>query len=158
MICLIKFSNDTESFNFAKSIGMNVIELHENENVDSAIKKLVQSNCTNIVFQSRFNIVSRIFRIIIRIHVFHYIFTNIRLNYFHSGQILHVIFAKCRIFFQFMFCFKCLRRQMLRIYKKIIFHITHLNLLKIPSTDLMQMHRDSKLCQDLKDMLFFLLQ
>lgn len=52
MICLIKFSNDTESFNFAKSIGMNVIELHENENVDSAIKNLVQSNCTNIVLSS----------------------------------------------------------------------------------------------------------
>ena len=52
MISLIKSSNDTESFSFAKFLGMNVIELSTNEQVDDAIQMLVNGNCTNIVLSS----------------------------------------------------------------------------------------------------------
>ena len=48
-ISLIKSKNDKESFNFAKGIGMNVIELNKNEEIDSTINELVKKNYKNIV-------------------------------------------------------------------------------------------------------------
>lgn len=48
-ISLIKSKNDTRSFNLAKGIGMNVVELEENEEVDKKINELILNNCTNII-------------------------------------------------------------------------------------------------------------
>lgn len=49
---LIKSKNDKESFNLAKSIGMNVIELDDNERIDDEIKKLIDLNCKSIVISN----------------------------------------------------------------------------------------------------------
>ena len=48
-ISLIKSKNDTRSFNLAKGIGRNVVELEENEEVDKKINELILNNCTNII-------------------------------------------------------------------------------------------------------------
>lgn len=45
----IKYSKDTESFRFFKTLGANVIELDNPENVDKEIKKLYENNCKTIV-------------------------------------------------------------------------------------------------------------
>lgn len=52
MISLIKSNKDRGSFNVARRFGMNVIELERNEDVDNAIKKLIENNCTNIVISN----------------------------------------------------------------------------------------------------------
>lgn len=45
----IKYCKDKESFNFFKSIGANVIELKNPEDIDIEIKNLYDNNCKRIV-------------------------------------------------------------------------------------------------------------
>lgn len=51
-ISLIKSKKDIQSFNFAKGLGMNVVELENNEEVDQKINELISNNCTNIIITS----------------------------------------------------------------------------------------------------------
>ena len=48
-ISLIKSKKDVQSFNLAKSFGMNVVELEENEEIDEKISELISNDCTNII-------------------------------------------------------------------------------------------------------------
>lgn len=48
-ISLIKSKNDKQSFNLAKGLGLNVVELEENEEIDDKIKKLISKHYTNII-------------------------------------------------------------------------------------------------------------
>ena len=48
-ISLIKSKNDKQSFNLAKGLGLNVVELEENEEIDDKIKKLISNHYTNII-------------------------------------------------------------------------------------------------------------
>ena len=45
----IKYCKDKESFNFFKSLGANVIELNNPEDIDEQIKNLYDNNCKRIV-------------------------------------------------------------------------------------------------------------
>ena len=51
-ISLIKSNKDTESFLLAKGLGMKVVELEDNEDVDNQISKLIQNNYKNIILTS----------------------------------------------------------------------------------------------------------
>lgn len=51
-ISLIKSSNDKESFIIAKGLGMNVIELKDNEEVDLEIKRQIKNDCRNIILSN----------------------------------------------------------------------------------------------------------
>lgn len=51
-ISLIKSANDKKSFNLAKGLGFNVIELEENEEVDNKIKELIENNYNSIILSS----------------------------------------------------------------------------------------------------------
>lgn len=52
MISLIKSNKDKESFEVAKSLGMNVVELDKNEDIDEVIKKLLEKKSTKIVISN----------------------------------------------------------------------------------------------------------
>lgn len=45
----IKYKKDTESFNFFKAIGANVIELENPEKVDEELEKLYENNCKTVI-------------------------------------------------------------------------------------------------------------
>lgn len=51
-ISLIKSRNDKASFNVAKGLGMKVVELERNEEIDNKIKELVEEDYKNIVLTS----------------------------------------------------------------------------------------------------------
>lgn len=51
-VSLIKSNKDKHSFNFAKSIGMNVIELEQNEEVDNVIEELVNDEYKSIILSN----------------------------------------------------------------------------------------------------------
>lgn len=48
----IKFAKDRDSFNFARVIGMKVLELEKHEEVDERIDELVKNNCKNIILSN----------------------------------------------------------------------------------------------------------
>ena len=52
MIFLIKSNNDKKSFEVAKSLGMNVVELEKNEDIDEVIKRLIDKKSTKIVLSN----------------------------------------------------------------------------------------------------------
>ena len=65
-------------------------------------------------------------RIVIAFHLIHNVTAHLRFNLFHPGQIFHMIFPKGRICLQTVLFFQSFFRKILRIYKKLIFHFTHL--------------------------------
>lgn len=48
-ISWIKSSKDNESFNFARTIGFDLIELDDLDRVDEKIQELIDNNCKTIV-------------------------------------------------------------------------------------------------------------
>jgi len=51
-ISCIKSNNDSQSFNFLKSIGCNIIELSDLENVDNEISNLIDNKCKTIILSN----------------------------------------------------------------------------------------------------------
>ncbi len=51
-ISLIKSTKDKNSFNFAKGIGMKVVELEKNEEVDEKIEELIKNDYKNIILSN----------------------------------------------------------------------------------------------------------
>lgn len=51
-ISWIKYKNDNKSFRFFKSIGMDVIDIENREDIDTAINRLVSNDYKTIILSS----------------------------------------------------------------------------------------------------------
>ena len=51
-VSCIKSNKDTESFNFLKSVGCNIVELSDLDNVDNTIKNLINDRYQTIILSN----------------------------------------------------------------------------------------------------------
>lgn len=52
-ISIIKSKKEKETFDLARSVGVNVIELSQSEDVDKTIEELINNDCKNIILTNQ---------------------------------------------------------------------------------------------------------
>ena len=78
------------------------------------------------VLQRGFDVLCRVFTVIVIIHLRDDAFADVGFDLFHSGQVFHVVFAAGRIGFQTVFLLQRFGREFFRIDEKLVFHKIHL--------------------------------